>query len=320
LRRSISDVLRRGFESTLANWQLLLVRLAGLLATLALFAAAFFALVVPLLASIGLGSLRSIDLDHGSEAAEEIIGRVTDAVTNHWTIVLYLVGVALVALLLWTMLYSVMIAGVVRVLVDAEKAAGPGESARGRLAVFSLQRWWSGARSRWLEVFAIYNAVWAVACLVILVPLAAAGGLMLLFRGNAATVVLSCLVLLACVVFAVVVSFLAAIWAQKAVVVAEARGLATADALRASRYELRHDLGRHAAVILILMIVSGGIGGAFNSFSFSFRLPSSALGAGMMFTLLPVVVVMQILASVVGAAVSHWLFASLAALTLEDRS
>jgi hypothetical protein len=320
LKRSISDVLRRGFESTLANWQLLLVRLAGLLATLALFAAAFFALVLPRLATLGLGSLRSIDLNNGSQAAEEIMGRVTDAVTNHWTVVLYLLGVVLAALLLWTMLYSMMIAGVVRVLVDAEKGAGPGEAARGRLAVFSLQRWWSGARSRWLEVFAIYNGVGAVACLIILVPLAAAGALMLLFRGSAATIVLSCLVLLACVLFTIVVFFLAAVWAQKAIVVAEARGLGTADALRASRYELKRDLGRHVAVILILMLVSGGVSSAFNTFSFSVRMPSSSVSAGTMFALVPVMVAAQIIASVLGAAVSHWLLASLAALTLEDRS
>ncbi|MCU1245265.1 MAG: hypothetical protein JWN02_1175 [Acidobacteria bacterium] len=318
MRRPIADVLRRGLESTLANWQLLLVRLAGMLATLALFAAAFFALVLPLLATIGLGSLRAIDSSNPSAAAEEIMGKVTDAVTNHWAIVLYLAGVALVALLLWTMLYSVMIAGVVRVLVDAEKAAGPGEAVRARLAVFSLQRWWSGARSRWWEVFAIYNAVWAVACLVILVPLAAAGALMLLFRGNAATVVLSCLVLFACVAFAIVVCLVAAIWAQKAIVVAEARGLATAEALRASRFELKHDLWRHLAVILILMVVSGGVGGAFNSVSFSFPFPGR--GSALTFAfLLPLQIGVQIVAAVVGAAVSHWLFASLAALTLEDR-
>jgi len=303
----------------LANWQLLAVRLAELVATAALFAAAFFAVVLPILSGAGLSTFPTIDRSHPSTVAEDVIAALTDLVTNHWTVILYLLGVALVVLTLWTMLSSLVIAGVVRVLVDAEKSAGGGQATRERLAVFSLRRWWEGARSRWWEVFAIYAGAGTVACVVILVPVAVAGGLMLLLGPSNETLVLSCLLLVACVLFAVVVGFLAMIWGQKAIVVAEARGLGATQALRQARYELRRDLGRHLLVILIMLLISGAISSAFKSFSFSFPFPGQH-GAFQFALLLPLQIVAQTVSWLFGAAISHWLFASLAALTLEDSS
>jgi hypothetical protein len=54
LKRSVTEILRRGFESMLGNWQLMVIRVGESVLVVVLCFAAVIATIGPLLVSFGL--------------------------------------------------------------------------------------------------------------------------------------------------------------------------------------------------------------------------------------------------------------------------
>jgi hypothetical protein len=313
LKRNPADVLRRGFDNAVANWPLLLVRFAESLVILFIVIASIFALVVPLIVSAGLSHF---DRDSGESPAEI----VATLLAEHWMIFVYLIFLVTVVSLVLLAIHCFVVAGTARVLVDAERAAGPAPPTRDRFRLFSIDHFMAGGRRGFWPVFWIYNVTYGVAALITLAPLMLFALLALAFATIAWPLAagLGCLGLLVTILAAVISMMGAAIWTQKATVVCTERRSSGNDALRIAWREIAADFARHFIVTIVMVLIGVGVSGVFNAVSVILSgptmLPHNA-GAAFTMMFLPARFAISSLGGIAGAAVSLWFTACFAALS-----
>jgi hypothetical protein len=306
VKRTVADVIRRGFDSAAANWPVLMLRVAEAIVMMTLALGAIVALVIPVAISIGLSKESLSDAASAAEAIRSLV-------TGHWMILVYLAMLVTAALFAFTALHAFVQAGSARIFVDAERAAGEGTPHRRRYAVFSMERWLAGGRAGWWAVFWIYNIAWFFASLVILVPAIVTLALMLLLRESAAAIVAGCAGLVLIVFVLLLTGIVTSVVTTKAIVVCLGRGTGAADSLSEAWGDIRADFGRHFAVALILLVISLGGSATIAAVSMLVAAPGSH-SMPIAFALLPLRLALSLVSSVFSAAVMSWWFASFAAL------
>src|SRR5689334_23030172 len=142
MKRPVTEVLRRGFESAIANWPLMALRIAENVLFAILIIASIIAAVVPLLVSIGLAAF-NVDKPEESAAA------IGTALIEHLPVFVFIALGALLVALLLLVIHSFVIAGCAQTFVDADRS-------RGTLKVFSMERWLGGGKHSTWTVFWIY--------------------------------------------------------------------------------------------------------------------------------------------------------------------
>ncbi|HEV2718661.1 MAG TPA: hypothetical protein VG323_01480 [Thermoanaerobaculia bacterium] len=313
MKRSITDVLRRGILSTLANWPVILTRVVEMFIMVGVLVVAAIGLIVPMLVSAGVERWTLPSRGNGWEMLIEIL-------SEHAALFSYLFLFVAAIMLVLVAVHSVVSAGAARIYVDAERAAPDvPQLRREQFAVFTLERWSAGARAEWLRVFWIYNGAWGVAGLILLLPIAIVGALeawAVLAENVGGIVAASCGGIALLVVVGIPLTFVVAIWAQKAIIICVARGVGARDALRSGWAESRADFLRHFLIFFLITIVSAGAGTIMSSFfaPFSFMPHRNDL-ASLFFG--PVQIVSFTVQSAVGNAVGCWLIACFAAMTKE---
>ena len=302
MKRSAIDVLRRGFENALANWPLILIRIAEGVVLAAIVIGAVVAAIVPILVAAGMNRF---DLGNADSAAQFL----AEQFFQHWILLLYLLGLAMLILGVLIAVHSFVEAGSARVYVDGERVAG--------FRAFAVDRWLEGGRRGWWPVFWIYNLAWSVGALILLVPLAFTIVFMLLVSENGVRVAIGCAGIAITVALLIPIGIAMAIWTQRAIAVCVARALGAIESLDTARREIKLDLGRHVAVALILMVVgfvaAMVVSGANIPFSFGNDRHVSLLP--LIFA--PVQIVMSLLQMVISAAIGAWTLSSFVALTEE---
>lgn len=312
MRRGVFDVLRRGIDNAIANWQLVVLRFGETLifGFLALITAV--AMILPILVSMGI-ALRDL------KEPQDLLTAVT-TLLQKW-VVLFWMAVAILALLvLFVAIHAFVEAGRARLLVDGERAAGPGEGPRARFAVFSSREWLAGGVAGWWPVFWIYNAAWSVAGLVLLVPLLPTLVVMLAMRHRPAFAVTGgCVGLLVTVLLGIVVGVITGMWTTRATAEWALRGRTARQALTGGWHAMRSDFKRHLLVAIAVIVVGMAGSAFFASFTFfsAFGESFSRSGAFALVTL-PIRVAGSILSSLFSAAVSTWYLGSYAALAVEE--
>ena len=238
MRRSATEVLRRGFDSTLANWPLILIRIAEGIVFVGIVIASIVAAIVPIAVAAGLSRY---DVTNAANPAETIAA----AVMQHWLLIVYVLMILLVVLLLLVAIHSFVEAGTAQVFVDAERRARTVPAPpRQAFRAFTVDRWMAGGRQGWWSVFWIYNATWSVAGLIMLIPLIVTMAVMFAIGDMTARVIAGCGGLGLSVLIMLPVAVIVAIWTQKAITVCIARAATTSDALRQAWREMRDDFGR----------------------------------------------------------------------------
>jgi hypothetical protein len=312
MQRGVFDLLRRGFDNTIANWQLSLIRFLEAFLFIALAIGAAIAILMPILLSVGI---QLTDLDSPDE-----IESAMAALLSKWMMLLWIVVGVTLLLLVFMLVHSFVEAGCARVLSDGDRVAGPevmGE--RSRYRVFSIERWMTGGKQGWWTVFWIYNAIWAVAGLVMLIPLVPTVLLIFLFRHEEGVAVLTgCLGLIVSILFMFVVAVVAALWSNRAIVTWAIHHTGVAESMRIASAAIKRDLGRHVLVALALIVVAMAGSMLFSSFSF-FAGMGEAMGGGETFLImtLPLRLLGSLLNSAFSAVLGSWYLASYAALALD---
>jgi hypothetical protein len=313
LKRPLTDVLRRGFDNVVANWPLVLIRVAETALLIGITIGALIAVVIPLVVSAHVGGWQNIQAN--PDAMWETVMTV---VAEHWLLLVYLLLIASGVLAVILAIHSAVEAGSARVYLDAERAGSISRTTtRERFEVFAMDRFLAGMREGWWRVFWIYNAAWLVAGLVVLVPLAAGAALIAVIGMNAAALVLGCLILVAMCLLFVVVAIVTNLWVEKAIVIAVDRGLGANEALREARHQIGADFARHAALAIVILGISLVGGAMLSSFSSGFPVHGSSADWQLLF-LSPLVLASSILNTVFSAAVASWYLASVAAIQQEN--
>ena len=313
MTRTLTDVLRRGILSTLANWPVILTRVAESLVLFGAVVVAIIGCVVPLLVSAGIGAW---ELPATPKNAWEMMARIF---AQHAALFAYLFLFILAIGLVMVVVHAFVSAGVTRIFVDAERAApDTPELRREQFAAFTLERWSEGGRAAWLRLFWIYNGTWGLYGLILLVPTLLFALLMSAAIGaenTAAIVTASCGGLALLLGIAVLVGVVIAIWTQKAVVVCVARDVGAREALRSGWQESRADFLRHFVIFFLITLISVGVASLMSTIS------PIAFGVGRSNLLAVITAPLQIAASAAQSAVANaiacWLIAAFAAMTEE---
>src|SRR6185437_3436976 len=89
-------------------------------------------------------------------------------------------------------IHSFVEAGSARVFVDAERNGAGVTRSRESFRAFNMDRWLQGGRASWWTVFWIYNIVWGVGGLILLIPLLLTLGALFLVTETAGIVAVTC--------------------------------------------------------------------------------------------------------------------------------
>lgn len=310
MRRPATEILRRGFENALANWPLILIRVAEGIVMIGIVIAAIVAAIVPLAVSIGLSHTT---VDNPADAAEAIL----DIFAAHWLVLLYIFFIVSFVLLLMIVIHSFVAAGCALVYVDAERrVAALAVPTRNDFRAFSGERWMTGGKDGWWPVFWIYNVAWGVGGLIMMAPLVVVIVAMLALRGvgTGAAIAAGCFGAVVSGMFMILVAIVTNIWTEKAIVDCMARSRGVMESLHSAWREIRTDTGRHVAVAIVAMAVMFAGSMLFSSFSW---IGSFNHNAGLSFALLPLQFSSSIANTLFSTAVGAWLVASFAALAVE---
>ncbi len=293
----------------LANWPLLLIRVAEGVLYLGLAIASVVALVVPLAVSARHFDASQIDPDR-------LVETITALLLEHWIwIAWFLVGGS-VALTICLAIHSAVEAGSAQVYLDAENAAAISRmTTRDRFAVFSMDRWLNGVRRGWWTTFWIYNIAWGVAALIVIVPLGIASLVILLTGTGVGSIVVGCLALLVTMVLGIGVSVVTNLWAQKAIVIAVAQLRGAPEALRQSWREATGDFARQFGVALILLVVAMAGAAMIGSTSAFLGFGGRSLSWQVMTS--PVRLFVSLVNTIYSAAMAGWFLACFTSITLE---
>ncbi|HSN68092.1 MAG TPA: hypothetical protein VLV48_02540 [Thermoanaerobaculia bacterium] len=299
---ALGDVIRRGADNVLANWPLLLIRIAESVAMIVITLGILIGAVVPIVAASVGGSLT--DLFDGTMDPERVLRSISPF------LILYVILVFSVVMLVAVVVHSFVQGGIVGCYLAGERAAPPG-AARVDFRVFTPELWWSeGKRNVW-RFFWIYNVIWGAWSLVLLLPLLPLILLLVAMPENPAAIVLAIVGFIAILVFAVALAFVAFVWSQVVLLDAAKRSLAPVEAISRSSEAMRGRVGNIILIGGIFFALSMLVGSGVAGFSFFFEAAGMLPGLGV--ALIPFQVILSLVNSAVSTLFGSWMIAALAA-------
>ncbi len=295
----------------LANWPLIAIRIAENFLLVLLFFGSIIAAVVPL----GIAAAFSnFDLRNAEGPAEAIAAVVVD----HWPVIVYVMLIATVVMIVLLAIHAFVEAGSARVFVDAERNGTAVVRTRESFRTFNMDRWLAGGRASWWTVFGIYNIVWGIGGLILLIPLVMTIAGLLLVSETGGIVAVACGGLLLTFLILIPLAIVMAVLTQKAITVAVARSASARPAVRAGWTEIRRDLGRHFAVAFIIVAIA--LGGSMVIASFTAPISfMKDIGHAPLTSIAfaPAQIISSVAQTVFSAAVGLWFMAAYVGLTEE---
>lgn len=310
MKRNVTDVLRRGFDSTIANWPVIALRIAESLVFAGIIIAALLAAIVPAVVAAGLSKDDIINsADPGGAVIEWLIG--------HLILFAWLFALGFLVLGVLIAIHAFIEGGATQIYVDGErKAAKHPASIRDAFRAFSIDRWLAGGAASWWRIFWIYNLAWSVGLIFVLVPLVITIMAMIAVSDTVGRVVIGCSGVALAVLVLIPVSIVTSIWCTKAITICVARAVSARESLRLGWRAIRADLGRHLAVAVIMFVISLALNSLVSGFSIPMRLSEHRVPTmALMFA--PIQLIGGVVQGMVGAAIGSWLLACFVSMTEE---
>jgi hypothetical protein len=304
------DTLRRSFENTIANWPLLLMKLAEGIAAIGLIILVIAVSVVPLIwAGVSLSAAPPGD------TFEDFLRWLGAS----WPLFIVVFLAATVLVLVLVGIHSFVQAATSGVLVDGQRKAGPellGD--RKRYAAFDAESWFAHGRRHWWTVFLIYNVVWGVAGIVMLLPLIPTAVVAWWLRDSDGIWVAGCLGLAVTLGVVIVASIIATIWSNLAIVAAVARNLDTLTSIREGGRIFRVAIADVVIVVVGLWAISAAAGMLFVAMHMSISAISMIPFAG--FITLPFQIGASFVQNAISLFVGIWMMAAFATIIVREHS
>lgn len=310
MKRSVTDVLRRGLDTTIANWPVILLRIGESLLFAGIVIISIIAAVVPAVVAAGLSKDDIINSsDPGGAVIEWLIG--------HLMLLVWIFALGFLMLGVLIAIHAFVEGGSTQIYVDGERAvAKRATQVRGDFRVFTVDRWLAGGAASWWRIFWVYNLAWSVSLVFVLVPLVLTIIAMLAISDTVGRVVVGCSGLALSVLILIPVGIVTSIWCKKAITICVARATSANESLRLGWREFRKDLGRHLAIALIMFVLSLALNSLVSGFSIPMtftehRIPTAAL----MFA--PIRLIAGVVQGMIGAAIGSCFLACFVSMTEE---
>lgn len=301
--RTPGDVCRRGMESALANWPLVLIRIAEGIATLVLVFGLVVAAVIPIVFAGVTGSLAEVFSD--PEAMQRLLLDLSPFA------VLYAIGVVTLILVVAVVVHSFVQAGVIGIYVIADRRAPEGSPSRADFRAFEPELWWAEAMRHGWRFFWIYNVIWGAFGLVLLLPLLALVLLLVVAPEHPAALAVTCLGTVAVMLLAMVASVVVFVWSQLVLIETVRSGSGVAESMRRTRELVRGRIGTIVLVSAIFFALSFTVGSIVAGISFGIGMMGSVPGLEIAF--IPFRILISLLNSIISAAFGAWLLAAFVA-------
>jgi hypothetical protein len=310
LKRNITDVLRRGLDTTIANWPVILLRITESVLFIGIVIAAIIAAVVPALVAAGLSK---DDIVNSADPG----GAVLEWVTGHLMLFVWMFALAFIVFGVMIAIHSFIEGASAQIYVDGERAAAKrSPSVRDDFRAFTFDRWLSGGASSWWRIFWVYNLAWSVSLIFVLVPLIITIIAMLVVPDTAARIIIGCAGVALAVLILIPVGIATSIWCKKAITICVARATSARESLRLGWREFRSDLGRHLAIAVIVFVISMALNSLVSAFSVPMNITQHKMpDLTLMFA--PVRVAVGVIQGMIGAAVSSFFLACFVSMTEE---
>ncbi|MGH9456253.1 MAG: hypothetical protein ACRD2J_01270 [Thermoanaerobaculia bacterium] len=306
--RGVGDASRRGIDNALANWPLVLIRIAENVLIILVVLATLFGALLPVFAG-GLGLATLGELSENPDAMAEAIAEGILGMSP--VLIVYVVALVSLAMLVGVLVHAFVQAGVIGCYVGAERAAPAAAASRRDFRWFTPERWWGEAKRFGWRFFWIYNIVWGAYSLVLLIPILPLFLMLVVFRESPGAIVLTCLGAVLITLFAIVLALVVFVWSQVALIECVATDAGLAEAMRRGRAAFRGRTGTIVLIAIIFFAVSSAVGSVIAGFSIGIDMASAVPGFDIAF--LPVRIVLSLLNTAVAALVGAWLLAALVA-------
>jgi hypothetical protein len=310
LKRSLPDVLRRGLDSTIANWPVIVLRIAESVVLIGIVIASIIVAIVPAVVAAGLSK---DDIVNSSDPA----GAVIEWLIGHLMLFVWMFALAFIVLGVLLAIHAFVEGGAAQIYVDAERNAKrfPAPT-RDSFRAFSVDRWLAGGAASWWRIFWMYNWAWSVGLLFVLVPLMLTIAGLVLISDTVGRVVVGCIGLAIAIFVLIPVAVIVSIWCAKAITICVARSLPARESLRLAWRAVRSDLGRHVAVAVIAFVVSMALNSIVSAFSIPMTISSQHLPSLELF-FTPMRLASGVVQSMVSAGIGSWLIACFVSMTEE---
>lgn len=310
MKRSLPDVLRRGLDSTIANWPVIALRIAESVMLIGIVIASVIVAIVPAIVAAGLSK---DEIMSSSDPAAAII----EWLIGHLMLFVWMFALAFIVLGVLLAIHAFFEGGAAQIYVDAERnAKRTAVAGRDAFRAFSIDRWLAGGAASWWRIFWLYNWAWSVGLLFVLVPLMLTIAGLILVSDTVGRVVVGCVGLAIAIFVLIPVAIVVSIWCAKAITICVARSLPARESLRVAWRAVRDDLGRHVAVAVIAFVVSMALNSVVSAFSVPMTISSHHLPSLELF-FTPVRLASGIVQSMVSAAIGSWLIACFVSMTEE---
>jgi hypothetical protein len=310
LKRSLPDVLRRGLDSTIANWPVIALRIAESVLLIGIVIVSIIVAIVPAVVAAGLSK---DEIVNSSDPPAAIVGWLI----GHLMLFVWMFALAFIVFGVLLAIHAFFEGGAAQIYVDAERNAkrlpAPGRDA---FRAFSVDRWLAGGAASWWRIFWLYNWAWSVGLLFVLVPLMLTIAGLVLISDTVGRVVVGCAGLAIAIFVLIPVAIVVSIWCAKAITICVARSLPARESLRLAWRAVRDDLGRHVAVAVIAFVVSMALNSIVSAFSIPMAISTHHLPSLELF-FTPVRLASGIVQSMVSAAIGSWLIACFVSMTEE---
>ena len=305
-------IIRRGVASTLANWPLLLVAFAEMVVLVIVMLGGVVLAITTVGLSVDWDSIESFGSPGSDpEAIAEAVAEwfMANAGAAAW------IGLAIfLAFGVAMLIHSYFQAGVTGIFVEHERR-GEAWDWREGWRRFDLSRLVDYAIASGWRVFWIYNVVWGVAGLFLLVPLVLTLAIVLIAGEGAAAIVVACCGVLLVVVLGILIAMVAGAWAQLAITIgiATPRGAVASSAAAGDLIRARPG----AVLVVVLVFFAASIGVSTVSSTMGLAFDSAALLPGGELLALPLRIAFTVVSSFASAVLGLWLASCFAIIVHE---
>lgn len=302
----MSEILQRALRNVLANWPLMLLRVAEGIIAVIVIVIGIVAAAIPVILLFGIHADEFNTPDEFFAFYQSNPGTVMGAIM----VAALVFGVILIAAIA---VHAFVQAGAVGIYLDAEEAAPPGAQIA-EFRRFDFTRFLDYGRRAWLPVFWIYNLAWGAYGAVLLVPLIFLLLMMILYKDVTPVIVGGCIVAAFVVIVAVLAAIVLDLWVQVATVLAVRTGRNARESLADSLALAKRQFGLLLLAVAVRFGVSFASQAVFSTFYFGIGAASSVPFVGMI--LLPFHIMLIVAQMAVGFVVQHWFIAAVVAISV----